>query len=200
MDKEFKGHAFTVGDVTVDLTHHYGKAHHPLPNTAYAMMLKWELDKAFANGHLGEGIQPAIPVNVVITGMDFKWSHFDDWTLAKFYALAQIGDGYQAEFCTYDGNVIYVTPHTPMLLHRYQIPGMASVITNYAHGLQEGRGLTSMTAILVNYLPVFRGVVNFTGNAPYGTFGMTPMTLQQTESITGLTKEQIAEYVKKAGA
>ncbi|MEJ2625601.1 MAG: hypothetical protein P8Z80_13980, partial [Pseudolabrys sp.] len=62
---QLKGHAFEVGTVTVDLGQYADagsrlpppadKQYHPLPDWAYAKLLKWELDKAFTNAKLGDG-------------------------------------------------------------------------------------------------------------------------------------------------
>jgi hypothetical protein len=204
IQSSLKGHAFVVGKVSVELAKDASTYGHPLPNAAYEKLLRWELVKAFTNAHLGDGVNPAYKVNVVIRQM-----YFSDNVIGTASSMDTL-----SKVVTVEGRVITAIPfHTtipavflaannvcsPMQM-RQQIPGQAAAIALLMKSLQEGRSLNDTNALLPSQynhggfghylmLPLwFIGSEKGQG-APtinQGLFGINILTPKQVRDITGL--------------
>ncbi|WP_312284082.1 hypothetical protein, partial [Candidatus Igneacidithiobacillus taiwanensis] len=201
VQQNYKGHAFEVGTVTVaNPKLNKPTDDHPLPGKYYLKLIRAELQAAFQHYHLGQGTQPAYKVNVAVK--DWYFTSGEGWTVGHLYANASVENPETGQSTppylvkVWDGGGFrYAYWFVPTWDYCQRLPvGLGVFVAQDMKQLQEGKSLGDLSNgfefVVHTDIPQFSGVI-------------TPgdhLSKKQIEQITGLSKEQLEAYAKKAGS
>ncbi|WP_312283861.1 hypothetical protein [Candidatus Igneacidithiobacillus taiwanensis] len=203
VQQNYKGHAFEVGSVTLANPKMDKPAwDHPLPGKYYLKLIRAELLAAFQHYHLGDGTKPAYKVNVAVKDWHFTSGGFDTWTVGHLYADTSVENPQTGQSTppfqvkVWDaGGYRWAYWSAPSWDYCRRLPvGLGVFVAKDMKRLQEGKSLddfsNSYDGLWNADMDQFRGVIT-PGNS---------LSQQQIEQITGLSKEQLEDYAKKAGS
>jgi len=197
---DFRGGAFSLGSVTLADSQLTPAATHPLPGVAYVKLIRYELNKVFANDHLKDGRKPAFVVNVKISKLHFVsdngFGGMHDITHVS--SLVQISDQSGAPIASfkikpYDaGGYFYGYWHAPRWDYcRRTIPLTAIFTANVLNRLREGETVTNGSLGSAGAL-IFQKV----DDRELGRYGIKSLSKKEIEDITGYSRQQLQDFDK----
>ncbi|MEB8475597.1 MULTISPECIES: hypothetical protein [Acidithiobacillus] len=197
---DFRDRAFSLGSVTLADSQLTPAATHPLPGIAYVKLIRYELNKVFANDHLEDGKKPAFVVNVKISQLHFisdnGFGFMHDITHVS--TLVQISDQSGTSIASfkikpYDaGGYFYGYWHAPSWDYcRRTIPLTAIFTANVLNRLREGKALNNGTLGGEGAL-IFQKV----DDRELGRYGIKSLSKKEIEDITGYSRQQLHDFDK----
>lgn len=192
-----KGRAFTVGRVTMSTKLH-PNSDHPFPNKIYARMLKWELVRAFKASGVERGREPAVPVNVEITGLVMSSGGLTTTTpTGNIYSRATLTANGQTVslrlFGAQTTAVGYGNLNAPSWQYaRGVMPTMAVIVTRAVRAWQTGKRPHPPAYMA----PPFTNIAS-TSYLVLPTWGLTRMTPAQIIQASGASQAQLKAWARK---
>ena len=190
-----KGRAFTVGRVTMSTKLH-PDSDHPFPNRIYARMLRWELKRAFKASGVEKGREPAVPVNMRITGLVMSSGGATVTPPGIIHSVATLAAGGQSiSLKFYGGQTVafgYGNLSAPSWEYaRGVMPLMAVIVTRAVRAWQAGKPARSLSHL---------GPIVNIDSSSYGVlpkWGLTRMTPAQIVEASGVSKAQLKAWARK---
>lgn len=196
----FYGHAFKLGTVTVANSQGKPAADHPLPTSAYMELIRFDLQQAFTNAHLGEGVKPAYVVNIQVTRLHFISDNgfglpSDLTHVTSVISFARHSEGVIGAIAIhpYDaGGYFYGYWHAPRWDYcRRTIPLTAIYVAKAIERLRDGKPIHD-DDLGTDGATIFQHI----DDKDLGEYCIKSLRKKEIEDITGYSRQQLHDFDK----